>query len=247
MSWSSREVRALATALAKATRVVALTGAGASAESGVPTFRGPEGLWKGYDPMKLATPQAFARDPHEVWEWYDWRRQKVSQCRPNPGHAVLAELERRVESFLLVTQNVDRLHQAAGSQNVVELHGDLWTLRCSAGCGHEAEDRRAPVPEIPPCPECGAHLRPGVVWFGEPLPPGALDRAVAASRTCQVFLVIGTSSVVYPAASLTPLAGASGAQVFEINPQPGAGVPGVQVLRGPAGEVLPEVLEAMAT
>ena len=247
MTWSEREVRGLAEALGRATRVVALTGAGASAESGVPTFRGPEGLWKGYDPMKLATPEAFARDPDEVWEWYDWRRQKVAECSPNPGHEVLAQLERRIEKFLLVTQNVDRLHQAAGSQDVVELHGDIWTLRCSAGCGYAAEDRRAPIEEIPPCPDCGAHLRPGVVWFGEALPPGAMDRATAATRTCEVFLVIGTSSVVYPAAGLTPMAAASGAQVFEINPQPGARFPGVSILCGPAGEILPEVLTAMAT
>lgn len=247
MSWSRTELGGLAAALRQARRVVVLTGAGASAESGVPTFRGAGGLWKGYDPMQLATPEAFARDPHEVWEWYDWRRQKVAACRPNPGHEALAELERRIPEFLLVTQNVDRLHQDAGSEKVVELHGDIWTLRCSARCGHEAEDRRTPIPELPACPACGAPLRPGVVWFGEALPPGALDRAVAATRVCEVFLVVGTSSVVYPAASLTPLAAASGARVFEVNPEPGAGVPGVQVLRGPAGEVLPAALEAMGT
>jgi len=235
----------LTEALTAARRVVVLTGAGISAESGIPTFRGPEGLWKGNDPSRLASPGAFAADPELVWEWYDWRRGKVAPCRPNPGHDALAAMEDLFEDFLLVTQNVDRLHQRAGSRRLVELHGDLWTLRCADACGFSDVDERHPLlPPLPRC-ACGGLLRPGVVWFGEALPPGALERAGRAASLAEVFLVVGTSSVVYPAAGLADLAGAAGARVFEVNPDPRSRAPGVRALRGPAGEVLPQVLAAV--
>lgn len=240
-------IEELAAALAGAKRVVVLTGAGTSAESGVPTFRGggPDALWKGFDPMKLATPGAFVADPDQVWEWYEWRRAKIAACEPNPGHHALAELEGLIDDFLLVTQNVDRLHQAAGSRALIELHGDLWTLRCFHECGF-SEERRSP-PAYPPLPRCGcgALLRPGVVWFGEGLPPGAMERAFARSTRAEVFLVVGTSCVVYPAASLAEVAGGAGARVFEVNPVPASRAPGVRVLAGPSGEVLPRVVSSL--
>lgn len=238
-------VRELVIALDGARKVACLTGAGCSAESGVPTFRDAGGLWRGRDPMSLATPGAFAAEPELVWQFYDFRRATLEGCLPNPGHRALAELEGRVPEFLLATQNVDRLHQAAGSKRIVELHGDIWTLRCSARCGHEAEDRRTGIPGPPPCPDCGEPLRPGVVWFGEGLPPGAMEGAQRAAGTCQVFLVVGTSSVVYPAAGLADLAAARGARVFEINPRPASRVAGIRVLAGPAGEILPRVLAGL--
>ena len=152
--------------LRAARRVVALTGAGISAESGVPTFRGPGGLWRQYRPEDLATPEAFARDPRLVWEWYAWRRETIAPLRPNAAHDALVALEKRTPEFLLATQNVDGLHAAAGSRRIVELHGTIWRLRCTS-CGEERDDRRVPLAEIPPRCDCGALLRPGVVWFGE--------------------------------------------------------------------------------
>ena len=159
--------------LKQARSVAVLTGAGVSAESGVPTFRGNGGLWKQYRAESLATPQAFARDPKLVWEWYDWRRSVIAEVRPNPGHYALVELEKRTPIFTLITQNVDGLHELAGSRNVLRLHGSIWTLRC-LDCGRERDDRAPRLAEIPPYCECGGMLRPGVVWFGEALPPNSL-------------------------------------------------------------------------
>jgi len=230
--------------LRAARRVTVLTGAGVSAESGVPTFRGPEGLWKTFRPEELATPEAFARDPKLVWEWYDWRRQKVSRCKPNPAHLSLVRLEKAKVDFTLVTQNVDGLHHAAGSQNVVEVHGDIWRLRCSS-CEFVEENRQVPLPEIPPRCACGRLLRPDVVWFGEPLPEAEIQKAASAASRAEVMLVVGTSSLVYPAASLPRLARESGAAVFEINAEPTPLTPYVDsALRGRAGEILPEVCRA---
>jgi NAD-dependent deacetylase len=235
--------RDLIEALHQAERVVALTGSGISAESGVPTFREAQtGLWARYDPQRLATPEAFDRDPHLVWEWYEWRRNLVSEALPNPGHRALAELERRVPEFSLITQNVDGLHQRAGSRDVVELHGNILRSRCSReGVIAEPEDRDDAVP--PRCPRCGALLRPDVVWFGEMLPAGALEAASEAARGCELFLSVGTSSLVYPAAALPYEALESGATLVEIN----AGETPLSrqadhVLRGRAGELLPELL-----
>jgi NAD-dependent deacetylase len=227
-------------------RLLVLTGAGVSAESGVPTFRGPEGLWKGHDPMSLATPQAFARDPEQVWEFYDWRRDLIARCRPNPAHEAIAEMERRVPGFLLATQNVDGLHRLAGNEKIVELHGNIFRVRCTGTCA-EVEDRRVPMPKPwpPPCP-CGAVLRPAVVWFGEALDPQRLTRADEAAAGAEVVIVAGTSATVYPAAALPTRALAAGAYVVEVSPEDTPLSPQVQLaLRGPAGTVLPALVEAL--
>jgi NAD-dependent deacetylase len=228
--------------LRDASSIAVLTGAGVSAESGVPTFRGNQGLWKQYRAEDLATPGAFARDPKLVWEWYDWRRGMIAQAKPNPGHYALAALEARVPKFTLITQNVDGLHELAGSRNVLRLHGSIWMLRC-LGCGREREDRRTPLPEIPPKCECGELLRPGVVWFGEALPPRVWQDAEAAARDAELFLVIGTSAVVYPAAGLATIAKSSGARVVEINiAETGLSREIDEFLQGPSGELLPQLI-----
>ncbi len=229
-----------------ARRVVVLTGAGVSAESGVPTFRGQGGLWRSHRPEELATPEAFARDPELVWSWYDWRRHTVGQARPNPGHEALARLEARLgDGFLLATQNVDRLHQQAGSRRVRELHGSIWVLRCT-GCEREREDRATPLPSLPPrCAACGALERPGVVWFGESLPADALGEALRAAATCDALVVAGTSAVVYPAAGVAVAALRAGRPVIEVNLDPTDLSGQVTVsLRGKTGELLPRLVGA---
>ncbi len=207
----------LVLALRRSQYVVVLTGAGVSAESGIPTFRDAQtGLWARYNPEELATPEAFRRNPRLVWDWYAWRRQLVSQAEPNPGHLALARLERLVPRFTLITQNVDGLHQRAGSTSVIELHGNLLRVRCLAeGTVYTTWPDVADPP--PPCPACGAPLRPDVVWFGELLPPEALERAWRAARDCDLFFSIGTSGLVEPAASLPRVAYAAGATVAVIN------------------------------
>jgi NAD-dependent deacetylase len=221
--------------------VTVLTGAGISAESGVPTFRGQAGLWRSFRPEDLATPQAFRRDPRLVWEWYDWRRGLIGSCKPNAAHRTLAEMETRLPDFTLITQNVDGLHQLAGSRHVLELHGNIWRTRCM-DCDHVSEDRRVPLPEIPPhCPKCGALLRPDVVWFGESLPADVLEAAWAAAARCRLMLVIGTSAVVHPAASLPLVALRNGAHLVEVNPaETPLSAHAHEILRGPAAEVLPD-------
>lgn len=226
--------------------VLALTGAGVSAESGVPTFRGPEGLWRQYRFEDLATPQAFARDPKLVWEWYAWRRDTIAGLSPNAAHVALAAMERRLPGFRLATQNVDGLHAAAGSRRVLELHGSLWQLRC-VGCGHAAEDRRVPLPELPPRCPCGKLLRPGVTWFGEMLPQAAVAEAVAAARSAEVVLVIGSSQLVYPAAGLPEIAQARGAFVIEVNTEDTPLTPSADVsLRGTAADLVPALVPGLA-
>jgi len=228
--------------LRDAQHVLVLTGAGVSAESGVPTFRGPDGLWRRHRPEDLATAEAFARDPLLVWEWYAWRREVIAPLRPNAAHVALAALEQRLPDFLLATQNVDGLHAVAGSRRLLELHGSLWRLRCVA-CGHAAEDRRMPLPQLPPRCACGTVLRPDVVWFGEMLPPAAVEQAVAAAQEAEVVLVIGTSSLVYPAAALPEMARAAGAFVVEINTETTPLTASADVsLRGPAAEITPALL-----
>ncbi len=221
--------------------VAVLTGAGISAESGVPTFRGEGGLWRQHRAEDLATPHAFRRNPTLVWEWYDWRRQRIGECRPNAAHRTLVEMEAHFDDFVLVTQNVDGLHRLAGSQNVVELHGDIWQMRCTGDCSTGWEDRSSPLPELPVrCPRCRSLARPDVVWFGESLPPDALDAAWAAAQRCELMLVIGTSAVVQPAASLPVLALQNRAHVVEINPQPTPLSDLVdEAIREPAAEALP--------
>ena len=228
--------------LKDAKSVAALTGAGVSAESGVPTFRGNGGLWKQFRAEDLATPEAFARDPKLVWEWYDWRRQRIAAVAPNAGYFALAELERRIPEFTLITQNVDDLHERAGSRRILKLHGDIFRVRCME-CGRESIDKRAPLPEIPPRCDCRGLLRPAVVWFGEVLPPGALGEAREAARRAEVFLLVGTSALVYPAAGLAQLAKASGARVVEVNlsETPLSSMVDAS-LTGLSGELLPQLL-----
>lgn len=232
--------------LRTASRAAALTGAGISAESGIPTFRGAGGLWRNFRPEDLATPEAFARDPKTVWEWYDWRRGLIRDAKPNLGHYALAQLERRMGGrFVLITQNVDGLHNRAGSERVLKLHGDIWWTLCTA-CGDVRSDFRVPLPELPPrCAACGGLLRPGVVWFSEPLPARTWEQAEEAARTCDVLIVAGTSAVVYPAASLAPLAKRHGARIIEINTEatPLSGEADL-CLKGPSGEILPQIIES---
>jgi NAD-dependent deacetylase len=230
------------TLLKSARSVAALTGAGVSAESGVPTFRGNNGLWKQYRAEDLATPEAFERDPKLVWEWYDWRRCLIANAKPNAGHYALAELERQVPSFTLITQNVDDLHDAAGSRNVLKVHGSIWIVRCTM-CGKERVDRTAPLPDLPPRCECGAILRPGVVWFGEALPPDVWQQAERAAAAADLFLVIGTSAVVYPSAGLASIAKRAGAKVVEINiVDTPLSIWIDESLRGPSAELLPQLM-----
>jgi NAD-dependent protein deacetylase/lipoamidase len=255
-------------ALLNADRVVVLTGAGISAESGVPTFRGPGGLWRNYSPEELATPEAFARNPKLVWEWYDWRRGLIRSAQPSRGHHALAQLEwrqlgiraperaegrlvsvpvepddsRNSREFTLITQNVDGLHERAGSRNVVKLHGDIWRVQCT-GCGTTTRNEQVPLESVPPRCSCGALLRPGVVWFGESLPRPEWDRAVSANVRAQLVLIVGTSGIVYPAAGLAELAGNAGARLAAINPQPTPLDALAQwVLHGTSGEILPELI-----
>ena len=235
-------MQAPAQLLKSAAKVAVLTGAGVSAESGVPTFRGNHGLWKQYRAEDLATPGAFACDPKLVWEWYDWRRSLIAQAKPNPGHYALAAAESRARKFTLITQNVDGLHELAGSRNVLRLHGSIWMLRCLE-CNREREDRRTPLPEIPPRCECGGMLRPGVVWFGELLPAQVWKEAETAARQADLFLLIGTSAVVYPAAGLATMAKSAGARVVEINIEETAISDGIdEFLQGPSGELLPQLI-----
>lgn len=224
-----------------------LTGAGVSAESGIPTFRDAQtGLWAKYDPMELATPEAFARDPVLVSRWYDERRGKCAACRPNQGHLALARLQQRFEAmgkrFTLLTQNVDRLHQQAGSTDPVELHGTLWVWRC-ASCGEASEEREIPFPDHPPRCTCGGIRRPGVVWFGETLPEAALAAAWQAAEGCGLFMSLGTSNVVEPAASLARVAANGGAKTVEINLERTPLSTWVDVsIVGATGELLPQII-----
>jgi NAD-dependent protein deacetylase/lipoamidase len=222
--------------------IAVLTGAGISAESGIPTFRDASGLWKNFRAEDLATPEAFARDPRLVWEWYDWRRSLIADCQPNAGHRALAELEKRAARFTLITQNVDGLHDRAGSEHPLKVHGDIWTLRCTV-CGNERHDSRPSLPELPPKCTCGGTERPGVVWFGESLPAEIWSQAEQAASSAGLFLVIGTSALVYPAAGLVHIAKASGAKVVEVNPAetPVSGMVDFS-WRAPAAEALPQLL-----
>jgi NAD-dependent deacetylase len=237
--------QSLSSAIAAARSVAVLTGAGVSAESGVPTFRDAQtGLWAQFDQQKLATPDAFRRNPRLVWDWYAWRRKLVAKAEPNAGHRALAVLEGRVSDFVLITQNVDGLHRRAGSRNVVELHGNIARVKCSRD-NTIVEHWTEVGDEVPRCAQCGALLRPDVVWFEETLPADALQAAEDASRRCQILLVVGTSAEVYPAAALPDHAKSAGATIVEINPNP-TPLSDVAdyVLRAPAGAVLPALVAA---
>ncbi len=236
--------RALVEALRAARAVAVLTGSGVSAESGVPTFRDAQtGLWARYDPADLATPEAFERDPGLVWEWYEWRRKLVREAAPNPGHLALAQLERRVSGFSLITQNVDGLHQRAGSGGVIELHGNITRTKCAVE--DVLVEDYTPESMPPVCPNCGSPLRPDVVWFGETLSADALHAASEVASTCDLFFSVGTSGLVQPAASLPFEALRGGATVVEVNSDETPLTRSADyVLRGRAGEVLPALVEA---
>ncbi|MCA8915493.1 MAG: NAD-dependent deacylase [Planctomycetes bacterium] len=234
-------------ALRKARRVAVLTGAGISAESGVPTFRDAQtGLWAKYEPTQLATPEAFARDPRLVWEWYAWRRELCSAAKPNAGHLALVELEKRFADFTLTTQNVDGLHLLAGSRRVLELHGSIRRYKCfDTGRLLEGEPPHCDNPP-PRHPQTGGMLRPDVVWFGEALPEAALMESLRAAREADIYLTIGTSALVYPAAALPIEAQRAGATVVEINPtETPCSKFATFSLRGKAGEVLPAIVQAL--
>jgi NAD-dependent deacetylase len=242
-----------ASRLREADLVVVLTGAGVSKESGVPTFRDAmDGLWARFDPQQLATPSAFQADPKLVWDWYEYRRNLVKDVKPNPGHYAIAELEDLLPQVVVITQNVDGLHQAAGSSDVIELHGNIARYKCSADCRGEPTlidvstlewDRQAGPPS---CPHCGQWVRPDVVWFTERLPLAALDRAEMLSRSADVMLVVGTSGVVRPAASMPYHAKRAEAVVIDVNPTLDEITPIADIfLEGPSGLILPLVVKAM--
>lgn len=229
--------------LHRSAHVAVLTGAGISAESGLPTFRGPGGLWRTYRAEELATPQAFARNPKLVWEWYSYRREMVRNHQPNAGHFALANLREHVGKLTLITQCVDGYHQLAGCKDAIELHGNILLHRCSV-CGKEGE--HASWREGLPYCTCGGLQRPGVVWFGESLPESALRQAYEAAETCEVFIAIGTSAMVYPAAQLPHVAATHNAYIVEVNTAATALTPSVEeFLQGPSGEVLPNLIHAL--
>lgn len=232
--------------LRKAKSIAALTGAGVSQESGLRTFRDAQsGLWAQYRPEDLATPEAFRRNPKLVWDWYAARRKMVAEVEPNAGHFALVEMERRFPDFVLITQNVDGLHQRAGSLKVVELHGNISRVKCF-DCGLPAQSWDDTGSDVPRCVSCGGLLRPDVVWFGEMLPHLALETAIEAVRQCDAFFSIGTSGLVQPAASLAFAALNRGAVVVEVNLEP---TPLTEkaafFLQGKSGEILPELVEAL--
>jgi NAD-dependent deacetylase len=267
-------LRDLADRIRHARRFTILTGAGVSAASGVPTFRGPEGLWRQFRPEDLATPEAFARDPQLVWEWYAWRRQLVARCEPNAAHHVIARWSHRgppaggphdspadhlrqgyggppprhakaeggPHGSTIITQNVDDLHVRAGTRGLIRLHGSLWEFRCAGGCEGSWRDESVPLAEFPPhCRNCGDLARPAIVWFGEPLAPADVNAAFSACA-CDVFMTIGTSAVVHPAAGLVHRAKESGAFTAEINVEATPASAGVDVsILGAAECILPEL------
>ena len=227
-------------------RITVMTGAGVSAASGVPTFRGSTGLWKNFRAEELATPEAFARDPRTVWEWYDWRRQLISGCMPNAAHEVLAAWSHRFPGFALITQNVDGLHERAGTGRVLRMHGSIWDVGCWKQCAASLprwRDETVPFPVMPPaCHHCGGPLRPGVVWFGEALDADVVDACLDATR-CDVFFTIGTSAVVYPAAGLVDRARQHGAVTVEINPESTPASAGVDIVIAQAAELALPVID----
>ncbi|WP_052296935.1 NAD-dependent protein deacetylase [Pyrolobus fumarii] len=239
------DVERAARLIAKRGHVAVLTGAGISADSGIPTFRGKDGLWRRFRAEELATPEAFRRNPRLVWEWYRWRMEIIARAQPNEGHYALVELEKLGLVDCLITQNVDGLHQRAGSKNVIELHGNIWRARCTKCSYTIVWDEPPPLESLPPrCPRCNNLLRPDVVWFGEPIPEDAWNNALKCAMSARVMLVIGTSGVVYPAALLPYIARERGAVVIEINVERSALTDDVTdiFLRGRASEVLPQLV-----
>lgn len=242
-------IEAGARLLASARLLVVFTGAGVSRESGIPTFRDPvEGIWAKYDPMWLATMEGYLHDPPLVWRWYEQRFGVVAQTEPNPGHRAIAELEQLIPRGVVVTQNIDGLHQRAGSSEVVELHGSMLRYKCLTGrhTGFTRADFAGQAEQPPRCPSCGEILRPDVVWFGEALPDEDLGYAFHLAQTCDAMLVVGTSGVVQPAASIPLLAAQAGIPVIDVNPQPDELARSMTMfLQGRGGEVLPRLIEKL--
>jgi NAD-dependent deacetylase len=250
---NEQAIEQAASAVKQADKIAVLTGAGVSKESGVPTFRDAQtGLWAQYDPQQLATPRAFQQDPKLVWEWYEFRRSIVREAKPNPGHAALAALQQRYPSTTIITQNIDDLHEQAGSHDVIHLHGNIAQTKCFGNCQGSptlvdlAGVASAPDDTPPRCPHCGNFLRPDVVWFGESLPTIQLQRAMNTSRSCDVMLVVGTSGLVHPVASLPIHAYQNGVTIIEVNPDYTA-LSRIATVRldGPSGELLPELIEQL--
>ncbi|MEO1289986.1 MAG: NAD-dependent deacylase [Chloroflexota bacterium] len=250
---SDKQILQSAQMIAQAQVITILTGAGVSKESGVPTFRDAlEGLWAQYNPAQLATPSAFEHNPKLVWDWYEWRRDLAGKVSPNAGHYALAELQQLKEHVYIITQNVDDLHEQAGSKDVIHLHGNIATHKCFANCQGEPTlidirtlefDKEAGPPI---CPHCGAHVRPNVVWFQEPLPAKELNQAAEYTQICDLMIVIGTSGMVNPAAQLPEIAKMTGAKIIEVNPDDSMITPIVDIkLTGASGVVLPKVIEAL--
>ena len=230
------------TRLASARNVTVLTGAGISADSGVPTFRGADGLWRNFRAEDLATPEAFVQDPRLVWEWYNWRREILATKQPNQAHHALVRLEERMKHFHLITQNVDGLHRLAGSRQISELHGDIWKVRCTS-CRLVIGNRYVPLSLLPHCRTCGGLLRPHIVWFGEALDEQVLATSFRAAESCKVMVIVGTSGLVYPAAMLMPAAKANGAFVIEINLDSTPNSPDAALsLQGRAKDIVPLLL-----
>lgn len=243
---SEKSIAVVRQRLAEARSIAVITGAGVSAESGVPTFRGKEGLWRNYDPMQLATPEAFAQDPKLVWQWYNWRREILARCQPGQAHRALARLEKQVPEFLLVTQNVDGLHEQAGSHRIARLHGSIWKVRCTE-CSAEREDRQVPLDPLPPrCTQCGGLQRPGVVWFGESLPPEPIEKTERffSQTSPEVVLIAGTSALFPYIRNWACHGRHSGAMLVEVNLEttPVSEIADV-ILQGKAGELLPRLVD----
>jgi NAD-dependent deacetylase len=246
---SDDSIKQVAERIQSASSITVITGAGVSAASGVPTFRGEDGLWKSYSPQELATPEAFQRDPKLVWEWYDWRRGLMSKCQPNEAHQVLAIWSKRYPGFTLITQNVDGLHERAGTENVIRFHGTLWEVFCWNRCKSSPPSwvfDEVPLSTIPPtCPHCGGLIRPAVVWFGEGIDPEIMQKSIEALE-CDLFLTIGTSAVVYPAASMVDSAHHRGAFTVEVNLEPTPASASVDLsLQGPAEILLKQIEDAI--
>ena len=242
MNFSEQALTQVRSRLAEARAVAVLTGAGISADSGVPTFRGSDGLWRNFKAEDIATPQAFLKNPKLVWEWYNWRRELIATKVPNPAHQALVTLEKRTQDFILITQNVDDLHGQAGSQKLIEIHGNIWKVRCTI-CKEVSVNKEIPIPILPYCLRCHGLLRPHIVWFGESLVPSHVQQSIKALENCDMMLVIGTSGIIQPAASFADTAKSAGAFVVEVNLKPTPHMGSIDIsLQGRAAEIIPQLL-----